>query len=354
MQFSCQKGKSVVKNKSNMKAIFLSLLALVCWVGAPTASAQATPATPAPSKPALLTPDQEKARNLVEMVYNTWRLGVMRADETAWRSSTSTSRQMRVRNLIISERGNFPRDFFASARQAPQLENFRYVGTLGGCGGRTLAATYIGKMQLGNNEAHDNAYVLLLVKEGNKWKLDQTRFFDLSRLPNVLKRLQSRDLSVLHEQDGFHPYAALPTVPPACRAPELIGKIFVDCPGRAIDMRINGVSLHEFDDERRADVISGGLHRGANTITYTIRNSATGQDHPQMGIGIFVMPETPGNHPVCVFDHVLDASDKAEGGTFTFTISPDHIASMNPKFQGTPPQPFHAVPLKAKPTNAKP
>lgn len=337
-----------------MKAFFLTLTAAVSGILLPTAPAQQQAAPPAaPTKPALLTPDQKMAREIVETVYTTWRLGVIRSDESTWRRTTSASRQMRIRNLIISERGNFPRDFFRSAQDAPPLDNFRFVGVLGGCGGKTLAATYIGKMQLGESSPHENAFVLLFVHEGGRWKLDQTRFFDLTRLPGVLKRLQTQDLSVLREQDGFHPYSELPAVPPACSSPQLIAKIFVDCPGRAIDMRINGVSMHEFDDERRADTVSGGLRRGQNTITYTIRNSATGKDRPRMGIGLFVMPEAPGAQPVCVFDHVLDAADEAKGGSFTFNVTPELLAAMNPKNPGPAPQPFHAVPLKAKPASAK-
>ena len=70
--------------------------------------------------------------------------------------------------------------------------------------------------------------------------------------------------------------------------------------------------------------------------------------HPTLGIGLFVMPETPGNHPVCVFDHILDAKDPARGGTFTFNVTNEQIASMNPAFQRTQPQPYHVVPLKPK------
>lgn len=325
------------------------MIALVC-LGAVVPGQAQVPAAAAGA--GLLTPDQEKARSLVESVYNSWRLSVQRGDESGWRRCTTSSRQMRVRNLIISERGEFPRDFFRSAQSAPQLENFHYVGSLGACGGKTLAATYIGKMQLGSGAPHENAFVLLLVNEEGKWKLDQTRFFDLSKLPAVLKRLQAKDLAVLREQDGFHPYTSIPATPPAARAPELIGKVFVDCPGREIEMRINGVSLHEFDDERRADTISGGLRRGTNTISYTIRNSSNGQERPSMGIGIFVMPETPGNHPICVFDHVLDDKDVAKGGSFSFQITPEHISAMSPKFSGEAPKPAHAVPLKSRPAAA--
>ena len=311
----------------------------------------ATKPSQAPQVAPLLTPDQEKARDLVETVYNTWRLSVQRGDESGWRSCTASSRQVKVHNLVISERGNFPRDFFRSAQSAPPLENFRYVGTLGSAGGRTLAATYVGKLQLGNKTAaHQNAFVIELVQEGEKWKLDQTRFFDLSKLPTVLKRLEARDLAVLREQDGFHPYRAVPAVPPACSKPELIGKVFVDCPGRAIEMRINGVSIHEFDNERRADTISGGLKRGSNTISYIIKDSAFNSEKPGMGIGLFVMPEEQGKQPVCVFDHILDASGQARSGTFTFNVTPELLAAMDPKNKTTAPQPFHAEPLKPRET----
>lgn len=302
----------------------------------------------AESPAAFATPDQEAAQKTAEMVYNTWRLSMIRGSEASWRSSTSAARQVKVRNLIVSQRGSFPRDFFSKLQEPPKLENFIYVGSLVGCQGRTMASTYIGKLQLGDAKAKENAYVLEFVFEGGKWKLDQSRFFDLSQLPDVRKRLHSRDLSVLKEQDGFQPYTTLPKIPPACKEPELIGKVFIDCPGRSIDMTINGVSAHEFDDERRADVISGGLKRGRNTISYTVRDRE-GLKRPGLGIGIFVMPETPGNTPICVFDHLLDATDNTTGGSFTFNIENAHIAAMNPQYKGQKPAPYHAAPLKTKP-----
>lgn len=346
-----------------MRAIFLTGCLLSALAGAVAAqsiqqarfeaarkAAQANRNHPADAESqAFSVPNQDLARRDAETVYNTWRISMLRGNEQAWRSVTASSRQMKVRNMIVSRKGTFPRDFFAHLQEAPKLEDFRYIGSLVGCGGRTMACTYIGMMQLGEKAVpKENAYVLLFVKENGKWKLDQTRFFDLSRVPEVGKRLKARDLSVLKEQDGFNPYTAIPSVPRACSAPELIGQIFVDCPGRTIDVTINGISPHDFNDERRADFISGGLKRGSNTINYTIRDNDN-QPRPSMAIGLFVMPETQGNKPVCVFDHILDASDNARGGSFTFTISNEQIASMNPKFSGAAPQPFHAVPLKPKP-----
>ena len=308
----------------------------------------------AAATPTYVKPNQQMAREIAETVYNTWRLAMMRADDQAWAGCTTAARQNKIRNMVVSERKQFPKDFFSKQPTPPQLEHFTYVGSIAGCGNRTMACTFVGKLQLGEKgQQAENAMVIELVNEGGRWKLDQTRFFNLSHLPDVKKRLHARDLAVLEEQDGFHPYDKMPVIPPRCGAPQLIGKVFVDAPGREIEMRINGVSLHEFYDERRADTIAGGLRRGQNTISYTIRDNA-GMARPTLGIGLFVMPETPGNHPVCVFDHILDAKDAARGGTFTFNVSNEQIASMNPRFQRPAPQPYHAVPLKPKPQPEQP
>ena len=324
-----------------MKAIFFASFLLLANVFA------VNPVCAAGAAPQLGEPDQKTARATAERVYSTWRIGLVRENEAAWRSATTKSRQVKVRNLVVSQKGNFPHDYFRNQPEPPRLDSFRYVGSITGCNNRTLASTYVGKVQLGEEKASDSAFVLLFVFEDGKWKFDQSRMFNLSQLPEVKERLLKGDISVLKEQDGFHPYDAAPAVPALCGAPQLIGKVFVDAPGRAVEMKINGVSVHSFDDERRADVISGGLRRGKNTISYTIRTHAN-MEHPSMGIGLFVMPETPGNHPVCVFDHILDATDEARGGEFTFEITNANIASMNPRFAGTAPQPFHAVPLKQR------
>lgn len=329
-----------------MKNTFFLTVAMLAAVVCDVAVAQASAAVQNQTVSGFNVPDQNQARTIADTIYNTWRVAMMRGNENAWRNSTTRSRQVKVRNLIVSQKGKFPQDVFRDQPTPPALENFSYVGALAGPSNRTLSATYLGKVQLGENgKSEMNALVLEFVHEGGKWRYDQSRLFNLSRLPEVEKRLRAGDVSVLQEQDGFHPYTEAPTVPPVCPLPQLIGKVFVDAQGRTIDMRINGVSLHNFSDERRADVISGGLKRGLNTVTYTIRTT-NDNSKSAMAIGLFVMPETPGNKPVCVFDHIIDPGDAAEGGSFSFAISNEMIASMNPRYSGTAPQPFHAVPLK--------
>ena len=314
------------------------------------AQAERDQAKQAQDPASFITPNQDKAQEIGERVYNTWRLGMIRGNEGAWRGATTTSRQMKVRNLIVSQRGDFPRDFFKhDPVEPPMLENFKYVGALAACQGRTMALTYVGRVQLGKEKSKEAAFVILMVDEGGKWKYDQSRFFMLDKLPAVRKRLVSGDVSVLREQDGFYPYAQIPKTPAACPKPQLIGKLFVDAPGREIEIKINGVSEHEFADERRADVIGGGLRRGTNTISYRIKD-IPGQASPSFAIGLFVMPETKGNEPIVVFEHIVDAKDAATGGNFTFHVTNDMILAMNPskRVNGAKPAPFRPVPLKQK------
>ena len=99
----------------------------------------------------------------------------------------------------------------------PALAPLMYVGSV--VNGPTAAATYYGKVDLGLGQepTDSNALVLLFTHENGKWKYDQARFFNLTRLPAVKERLKRGDASVLMEQDGFQPLGKIPAVPPAAQ-----------------------------------------------------------------------------------------------------------------------------------------
>ncbi len=285
-----------------------------------------------------------------ESLYNTWRLSMSRRDEQGWQSVTPRSRQMRVRNLVRSMHGTMAKDFFGDeAKQLPMLENFRFIGAIAGAGRRTMNLVYLGRLQVAQNKSQAVAYVLYLVDESGKgrWTFDQSRFISLEHTPKYAARLSKKDVTLLRDVELFHPYPSVPAIPQPVGAPELLGKIFVDSPGRKVDIKINGVSPHEFYDERRADVILGGLKKGKNTVSYTISNVA-GAPRSSFAIGLFVMPTVAGHQPSVVFEHILDAKMKAQGGSFTFYVGNSLLAPMNPDYKGPRAAPFRPVPLKKK------
>lgn len=274
---------------------------------------------------------QQKLKSDLETVYNTWRQSMIRHSFEEWQKTTSAYRQMKVRNLAVSEKRPFPASLFQTQMSPASLMSLRYVGAV--VKGPTAAATYFGKIDwnIGGNPT-DNALVLHFTHEQGSWKFDQAHFFNLANLPDVKERLREGDASILREQDGFQPSGSIPPIDKPCPAPRYIAKVFVDCPGRHVDVTVNNISSHEFDNISRADVVSGGVRDGINTISLKVKPIAGSKDKGPMYAGVFIMPETEGNVPGKPFTFTIP-EDKQDGldQSFTFNVTPDVIRQMNPR-----------------------
>lgn len=321
MHLCCLQGKShVILTDRMTHRIFLSVLcSAVCF-------AVSGVAAPAPS--------QAQLKSDLETAYNTWRQHMVRQNYEGWQKTTSAYRKVKVRNMAVSEKRPWPQSLFNQHISPPSLLPLRYIGSV--VKGPTAAATYFGKVDWGIGGApSENAYVLLFTNERGEWKYDQARFFNLAQLPKVRERLRNNDATVLEEQDGFQPTGIIPPVPPVCPVPQYIGKIFVDCPGRIVKARINNVSDHVFEDARMAEVISGGLRNGINSIDLNVTPAPNGKPGP-LNIMVYVMPETVGNFPGQAYSCAIPANQAAQNGTATFTITADTIRQMAPQFHKQP------------------
>jgi hypothetical protein len=152
----------------------------------------------------------------------------------------------------------------------------------------------------------------------------------MSRLADVKSRLNRGDASVLMEQDGFQPLGKIPPTPPICPAPKYIAKILVDCPGRTVRAAVNNVSPHEFDNTRQAEVISGGLHDGANTFSLTFADSPNGQKGAAL-VEVYIMPETPGYLPARAFSYFVKPGDTPQNMSTLINVTPELLKTMEPK-----------------------
>ncbi len=166
---------------------FRSIFSLACC-----AAALLSPASAAPR------PGDAKLRDDLDVAYNTWRLHLLRGNYDGWRSTTSAYRQVKVRNLAVSEKRPFPASLFRQPMAPPALAPLMYVGSV--VNGPTAAATYYGKVDLGLGQepTDSNALVLLFTHENGKWKYDQARFFNLTRLPAVKERLKRGEIGRAH------------------------------------------------------------------------------------------------------------------------------------------------------------
>lgn len=217
----------------------------------------------------------------------------------------------------------------------PALAPLMYVGSV--VDGPTAAATYYGKVDLGLGQepTDSNALVLLFTHENGKWKYDQARFFNLTRLPAVKERLKRGDATVLMEQDGFQPLGKIPAVPPVCPPPKYIAKILVDCPGRTVKANVNNISPHEFDNTRLAEIISGGLRDGTNSLTLNFSDSPNGKKGAVL-VEVYIMPEIPGQLPARAFSYFVPPQAHPKSGPVLINVTPELLKTMDPK--NTPPQ----------------
>ena len=254
---------------------------------------------------------------------------MVRSNYEGWLANTSAHRKAKVRNLAVSEKKPFPKSLFREDMAPPSIMPLRYIGSV--VKGQTAAATYFGKIDWGiGGQPSENAYVLLFTKEGGQWKYDQARFFNLTHLPKVRERLRNGDTSVLKEQDGFQPEGNIPSVPPLCPTPQYISKLYVDCPGRSVNIVVNNISSHHFEDMRFAEIISGGTRSGLNTINLQFSDMPDRKKGP-LDIRIFIMPETPGNIPGKAFEYIIPEGTNPVSGPTTFTITSDTIKKMSEK-----------------------
>lgn len=237
---------------------------------------------------------------------------------------------MKVRNLAVSEKRPFPASLFRQPMAPPALAPLMYVGSV--VNGPTAAATYYGKVDLGLGQepTDSNALVLLFTHENGKWKYDQARFFNLTRLPAVKERLKRGDASVLMEQDGFQPLGKIPAVPPVCPPPKYIAKILVDCPGRTVQANVNNISLHEFDNTRLAEVISGGLRDGTNSLTLNFSDNLNGKKGAVL-VEVYIMPEIPGHLPARAFSYFVPPQAQPKSGPVLINVTPELLKTMEPK-----------------------
>ncbi len=85
----------------------------------------------------------EELRN----VYNNWRSSMVSKDAGLWKRCISTTKQIKVRNLIWSERRPFPQTVFASPIAPPDIRKLQAMRVR--VQGRTAKSTYFGKVDFG-------------------------------------------------------------------------------------------------------------------------------------------------------------------------------------------------------------
>lgn len=263
-------------------------------------------------------------------LYDGWRAAVIRKDAKGWQRYTAQHRQIEIKNRLMSERKTFPQGFLNTLpAMPPSLAGLKPLRIR--LNGPTVKAVYYGKVDFGiGGKPTDNIWTISYLKERTGWKYDGSEFINLSALPDVKKQVEAGNYQYV-DQDDFKPSGMTPSRPPLQLAAPVkyIAKAYVFCPGRQVDLTINGVSKHRFQHDKNAQVIIGGARDGKNEVRFTIAPLKGSDPEAVMTIRVYLMSEIQGRQPVKVFEYqVEDGKKPLASGIKTFNITPEIVKKV--------------------------
>lgn len=226
-------------------------------------------------------------RGTLEATYHAWRAAMAKGDLEAWEAVTALSRQMDIRNRIVSQKAPFPQALFAEPGQAPSLKGLASLGVLST--GQTATSTYFGRADFGESDVpvSNNLIVLEFQREDDGWKFDKLRLVKTGNDGEVLLQIRNRDFSFL-EGEEFQPIPSLPPIPQPVGEPELIGEMWVSSEGYETEIRINGHLCAQLSDSGGKDLVMGGIKRGNNSITIQSKSLPPGDGSvPRLEVAIY-------------------------------------------------------------------
>ena len=266
--------------------------------------------------------DTATLHNQLAGVYGVWRDSMVTRNLSRWQANTSHRRQVVVKNRIYSERGSFPAALFALPVAPPSLRSLKSMQVK--LKGATAKIVYFGKVDFGVGGApSDNLLVLDFVNENGRWKYDNAEFVNISALKGVREQLKKGDLKFLASPD-FLPSGKVAPTPIAVNGPvKYIAKAYVYCPGREVQLQINRISRHLFQNTKKAEVISGGARDGRNDVQFAIKSLPGSMGTEPMAIRVYLLSEIQGVKPVMILDYEVKEKEKPKAnGTMNFVVGP--------------------------------
>lgn len=264
----------------------------------------------------------------LEQAYGYWRQAMVQKDYPTWTKVTAAHRQTIVKNRLNSERRIFPKGIFEVPAVPPVLTGLKNVQAKRN--GRTAKLIYFGKVDFGvGGEPTDNLLVIDFVQENTGWKYDVSEFVNLAVLPDVRAELGKGDLSYITKTPEFAPSGVVPPVPIAVPVAKYIAKVYVFCPGRAVDVTVNRISKHRFGNAKEAELVMGGVVDGKNEIQYSIKGLPGGNGKEALAIRVYVFSQIEGVKPIKAYEYqVLEGEALQGAGNATFEFDAAMAAKL--------------------------
>jgi len=241
-------------------------------------------------------------------VYTFWRTAMINKNFAQWKQSTAVHRRIALQNRILSEKGNFPGDIFNTPTPPPTLSGLKVLRVRSQ--GVTAKLVCFGKVDFGiGGSPSENLLVLNYVHEGRGWKYDYAEFVNLEGLKDVRQQILSGKLNYV-DGEAFIPDGKRPQQPIAVGKAKYIAKVYTFCPGREVQVSINGRSKHRFQNTQQSEVIIGGGKDGLNDIWFSIADLPDYKGDDPLTLRVYVFSQLEGVKPVKVFQYQVKKGEK--------------------------------------------
>ena len=229
----------------------------------------------------------------LELVYQKYRVAVLRKDLRAWENAIAMYRRMETRNRIVSEKHPFPEALFDSPMEPPPLSNLKLLDIK--TRRATASAVYFGKADFGisdPSEVTNTFMVLRFLKEDGAWRFDNTRIVRIGSDTKILHNIRTADYSFLSGNE-FQPLGFVPRIPQPVPPPELIAETHITSVGYESEIWINGFRTGKIQNNGGRELVMGGVRRGTNQILIRTKKIDSGKTPARFEIAIYAA-EGPG------------------------------------------------------------
>ena len=214
--------------------------------------------------------------------YSNWKRAMISKDLRGWNAHTSRYRQVMTRNLIVSQKRNWPKSLFAVPISPPETENLRIVEAKSE--GNVARLVYYGAVdfRVSSDAPPNNLLMLYFLKDQGAWKFDRSRYFNVLGDERIAGMARNANFSFLKEKEFAMPVSE-PKTPGLCPPPYYIGYIWIKSIGYNTTAQFNNFHRTEVDDNVSREVLIGGIREGPNKLTLKV-NATEKADRKDVGV----------------------------------------------------------------------
>lgn len=260
--------------------------------------------------------------------YNYWHKSMVAKSYASWKAITASHRVTMIQNRVLSERGRFPADVFNTPTPPPSLTGLKVLRARSR--GATAKLVCFGKVDFGvGGDPSDNILVISFLHEGGRWKYDAAEFVNLGGLTDVRKQLRAGKTSYVDDA-AFMPDGKRPAKPVTVGKAKYIAKVYTYCPGREVNVSVNKISKHRFQNTQQSEVVIGGARDGMNDIWYSIRDLPGYKGDDPITIRVYLFSQVDGVKPVKVFQYETKKGEKPKPkSSGYFKVEAEDVAKLS-------------------------